>query len=340
MNTIIRRGIMLHIALLVAAALILTGCGDSRTEDTPTDVEPVAETAQIEATSIIAEPAAEATAYPLATASAATLPASQQETVETETTPPDTPAELVSVTPPAFHRRTSGYWTRRFSCPPNLRDLRYDEVSNRVATPDNQLIVLDAAEFREEARFAFGGDLTLDAANRRLYAAPGESYVPEGEMPVIHIIDADSLTEIGKLEGGRFLSLDTAGRRVFTGSPVTSYEEEGDQPDIAIYDLDTLEEIGRIDQPGVPVYNPLRDELVVTAYTVYTVDPDSGEILRDLLPELQEQPFAWCNGCEMAEAAHVFAAEGLLVVEQNKIATGAGAGIYPEPPISTQRQNR
>ncbi len=99
MNTIIRRA-SCCISLLVAAALILTGCGDSRTEDTPTDVEPVAETAQIEATSIIAEPAAEATAYPLATASAATLPASQQETVETETTPPDTLAELVSVTPP------------------------------------------------------------------------------------------------------------------------------------------------------------------------------------------------------------------------------------------------
>ncbi|MDI9548166.1 MAG: hypothetical protein QM346_11280 [Chloroflexota bacterium] len=336
MNTIIRRGIMLHIALLVAAALILTGCGDSRTEDTPTDVEPVAETAQIEATSIIAEPAAEATAYPLATASAATLPASQQETVETETTPPDTPAELVSVTPPgAPTGALPGIVTRaRLAEPPAiLRDLRYDEMSNRVfvTTSDSQLIVLDAAEFREEARFAFGGDLTLDAENRRLYAAPGESYIPEGETPVIHIIDADSLTEIGKLEGGRFLSLDTAGRRVFTGSPVTSYEEEGDQPDIAIYDLDTLEGIGRIDQPGVPVYNPLRDELVVTAYTVYTVDPDSGEILRDLLPELQEQPFAWCNGCEMAEAAHVFAAEGLLVVERNKIATGAGAGIYPEP---------
>ncbi len=60
MNTIIRRGIMLRLALLVANnSIILTVHGDSRTEDTPTDVEPVAETAQIEATSIIAEPAAE-----------------------------------------------------------------------------------------------------------------------------------------------------------------------------------------------------------------------------------------------------------------------------------------
>jgi len=333
MNSIIRRGITLHFALLVAAALILTGCGDRSTEDAPTDVEPVAETAtQTEATPVVAEPAAEATAYPLTTVAAAT-----QETVETETAPPsDTLAEQeMDIAPDALTGSLPGIVTRaRLAEPPAiLRDLRYDEVSNRVfvTTSDSQLIVLDAAEFREEARFAFGGDLTLDAENRRLYAAPGESYIPEGETPVIYVIDADSLTEIGELEGGRFLSLDAAGRRVFTGSPVTSYEEESDQSSIVIHDLDTLEEIGRIDQAGVPAYNPLRDELVVTAYTVYTVDPDSGEILLDLLPELQEQPFAWCNGCEMAEASHVFAAEGLLVVERNTIATGAGAGIYPEP---------
>ncbi len=335
MNTTFGRRMALHIAFLLAATLILVGCGNNGMEDAPT-AEPVAEAARTEVMPA-AEPAAEATAYPVATTDAATAPAvAPQEAVAAETAPPpEAPAEKIAEPSDANTGALPRIVTRaRLAEPPAiLRDLRYDGPSNRVfvTTSDDWLIVLDASEFREVARFAFGGDLTLDAANRRLYAAPGESYVPEGESPIIHVVDADSLTEIGALEGGRFLSLDVEGRRIFTGSPLTSYGEESDQQDIAIYDLETLEEIGQIDQPGVPVYNPLRDELLVIAYTVYAVDPDNGDVRMDLLPHLQEQPFAWCNGCEMAEAAHVFDAEGLLVVERSKVATGAGAGIYPEP---------
>ncbi len=49
------------------------------------------------------------------------------------------------------------------------------------------------------------------------------------------------------------------------------------------------------------------------------------------MPELQEQPFAWCNGCEMAAGAYLFEEEGLLVIQGSTIRTGAGPGFEPEP---------
>ena len=334
---------MILLITSLAVAAHLAGCRGDRTEAEP--VADAVETATLPAAASVAEPAAEETAYPVITPDAATEPAlphpTSAETVNTDAAEPppvvNTELEAVPFAPETAEETADlpRIVTRaRLAEPPAfLRDLQYDGQSNRlfVTTSDDQLIVLDASEFGEQARFAFGGDLTLDADNRRIYAAPGASYVPEDDTPVIRVIDMDSLSEIGRLEGGRFLSLDPAGGRIFTGSPIRSHVEESDLPGIDVYDLNTLEAIGRIDQPGIPVYNPLRDELLVTAYSVYAVDPESGDVLMDLLPYLQEQPFAWCNGCEMAEAAHIFGPEGLLVVKRSKISTGAGAGIYPDP---------
>ena len=88
---------------------------------------------------------------------------------------------------------------------------------------------------------------------------------------------------------------------------------------------------GVISQTGIPVYNPMRRDLIVLAYRAFAMDLATGTETVDLLPEQSSHPFEFCNGCDYPFAAHVFPAQNLLVVEMQRLSTGGGGGVPPAP---------
>ncbi|HHY53869.1 MAG TPA: hypothetical protein GYA08_00395 [Chloroflexi bacterium] len=214
-----------------------------------------------------------------------------------------------------------------------LNDLRYDPGANRlyVADTDAQVHVVDAATYTVLTTLpGLGSNLELDARNDRLYVF--NSYVQEGEAPAIHVIDTNTLEEVGVLPGGA-IAIDAERNRLFVGEPYT-YSSDDLAPGVRIVDGATLQVLGEIDQPGAPVYNPARNEVLIVAYTVYTADPATFQVTGDLFPELTDLNqigFLWCNGCRWAERAWVSPDLGVIAVDIRAHCTGKGCGIVDAP---------
>ena len=202
-----------------------------------------------------------------------------------------------------------------------LQDLILDSAAGRLYVTDTagQLHVLDTATYAKLATLPATGNLTLDAANERLYASP-----PYGDGDVT-LVDTASLTVVGAVSPGGFVAVDSARNRFYVGKQVY-YTPSEDEPGVRVYDGATLEKLGEMPQLGIPVYNPLRDELYIVAYTVYQANPATWQITGDLLPEIVAQPLPWCNSCRAATNAHVFASRNLLLVDVVTLATGGGPG--------------
>lgn len=214
-----------------------------------------------------------------------------------------------------------------------LNDLRFDAGANRlyIADTDEQVHVVDAATYTVLATLpALGSNLELDARNGRLYVY--RAFVREGEAPAIHVIDTTTLTEVGVLRGGA-IAIDAERNRLFVGEPYT-YSSTDDAPGVQVIDGATLQLLGEIDQPGAPVYNPARNEVLIVAYTVYTADPETLQVTGDLFPELTDLNqigFLWCNGCRWAERAWVSPDPGMIAVDIRSHCTGKGCGVEDAP---------
>ncbi|MCC9078884.1 hypothetical protein FKZ61_022575 [Litorilinea aerophila] len=213
----------------------------------------------------------------------------------------------------------------------SLQDLRYDGEQGRIYVTDTAgyLHVLDAESGQPLARLPYSGELTLDETHRRLYVAPGDGILPPGETPAVMVMDTETLQLVGTLPNSRYVSLDVDGHRLFTGQRL--YPGQPTPDNVRVYDGASLQPLGEIPQPGIPVYNPLRNELFILADTVYTADPDRLQVTGGLLPELQTQPFPGCVGCLAVRDGHLFPEANLLVVEVEPISTGGGPGLYPPP---------
>ena len=214
-----------------------------------------------------------------------------------------------------------------------LNDLRFDPGANRlyIADTDEQVHVVDAASYTVLATLPdLGSNLELDARNGRLYVY--RAYVREGEAPAIHVIDTTTLAEVGVLRGGA-IAIDAERNRLFVGEPFT-YSSTADAPGVRVIDGATLQVLGEIDQPGAPVYNPARNELLIVAYTVYTADPATFQVTGDLFPELTDLNqigFLWCNGCRWADRAWVLPEAGAIAVDIRAHCTGKGCGVEDAP---------
>lgn len=213
-----------------------------------------------------------------------------------------------------------------------LYDFRLDPATNRFFVTDsaNQLHVVDATTYMPIKTLPYGGWLQLDGDHQRLYVY--KPYVTEGEESVIHVIDTASLEEVGTIEG-RALAIDPEHNRLFVGEPYGISTAE-DAPGVRILDGATLQQTGSFTQTGEPVYNPLRNEVLITAYTVYRADPERGQVTADLFPELTDwgqNGFPWCNGCPWVDEVHYYPDHKIVAVDISDHCAGKGCG-RTEPP--------
>jgi photosystem II stability/assembly factor-like uncharacterized protein len=211
-------------------------------------------------------------------------------------------------------------------------DVAVDREAGRIYASDTArtLYTLDAVTFALlEARADAGGMLTLDPEAGRLYAATGWTYAPTLADARVVVMDTAGGAELARIPG-RWVSLDHAGGRIFVGDGLT-YATPDDAPGIRILRAADFAPLGEIPQPGMPVYNPARAELLIVAYSVYTADPATQTVTGDLFPHLTEGiPFLFCNGCAWADWVRVFPDDGLIAVNiQGHTAQGSGPIAAP-----------
>ncbi|MEJ5247707.1 MAG: hypothetical protein WHS90_08065 [Caldilinea sp.] len=214
-----------------------------------------------------------------------------------------------------------------------LVDFRFDRAANRLYVTDaDHLYVVDGDALTVLATLPRGGLLEFDERNQRLYVY--RSFVRAGEAPAIYVIDARTLTEIGTIEGGA-IAIDRERNRLFIGEPFTQAHADSQAArGVRVVDGASLEEIGAFEQPGAPVYNPDRNELLIVAYTVYTADPETLQVTGDLFPELtdlEQVGLLWCNGCRWADNAWHLPEVGMVAIEIDAHCAGKGCGRI-EPP--------
>ncbi|MFN8487527.1 MAG: hypothetical protein U0350_08050 [Caldilineaceae bacterium] len=215
-----------------------------------------------------------------------------------------------------------------------LVDFLLDATAGHLYVTDNagHLYILDAANHTLLATLPAGGALTLDDAQHRLYVAPADSYPPE--KPAIAVIDTQTLTVTATITGASHLALDAAHHRLFVGNRLSASSDPKQVSSgrgVRILNEDTLAQIAEIPQVGIPVYNPIRNELLIVGYTIYTADPDKAVVKQDLLPEISAQPLTWCNGCKAAFNAYIFPQDNLLAFDIQTISVGKGAGLTLPP---------
>jgi hypothetical protein len=209
-----------------------------------------------------------------------------------------------------------------------LKDLIVDSAANRLYLSDSagQVHVLDSETYDRLATLPGWGQLTLDAANQRLYVA--EDY---GEA--VTVLDLEALTVAGTIPEGGYVSVDSARNRVFVGHYVGSAGPEPGDEEVRVFDGATLKQTGIVPQSGVPTYNPLADELYIVNMTAYIVNGETLLVTGDLTPDITavNEQLPWCNGCDIVSAVRVYPEHNLLVVRLTTISAGKGAGYYPAP---------
>jgi len=205
-----------------------------------------------------------------------------------------------------------------------LQDLLLDRAAGRLYVTDTagQLHVLDADTYTELATLPAAGNLTLDAARGRLYVWQETTWDDEGSVTIVDVV---SLSVVDTLSPGGLVAVDDTRNRFYVGNRIY-FTTEKSLPGVRVYNGATLEKLGVVPQPGIPVYNPLRDELAIVAYTVYLADPETLQVTADLLPDITAQQIAWCNGCRAAVGAYVFTERNLLLVDVVTLSTGGGPG--------------
>ncbi|MBN1976957.1 MAG: hypothetical protein JW918_06110 [Anaerolineae bacterium] len=210
---------------------------------------------------------------------------------------------------------------RRLSLAPErtwLHDLLLDRDTGRLYVTDTagQLHVLDAKTYAELVVLQAGGELLLDAAHERLYASP--RWFVYGDT--ITVVDTTSLA-VTHVISGNAVALDTSRDRIYVG-----------HSGVSVYDGATLEKLGEITlpgefhQPGIPVYNPLRDEVYIVDDTVYRADAETWQVTGDLLPDVSAQTCPRCTGNIAAHRAYVYPERNLLVIDMFTRASSGGPG--------------
>jgi hypothetical protein len=214
-----------------------------------------------------------------------------------------------------------------------LHDFRADPDAGRIYVTDSAYVlhVIDTATYTVVQSIQTTGDLlTLDTANRRLYIAPQFATPADEGGSRVSIYDTAAGVLLDTTLPGARVAVDPAHNVLYVGEPVDA-SNLATAPGVRSVDGATLAVIVQSGQPGAPLFNPERDELVIVAYTAYTADPSTLDVRHDLFPEIGAADIIGCNGCQMVEDAAYFPDEGLLAFDVTTISAGKGAGVYPPP---------
>jgi hypothetical protein len=218
-----------------------------------------------------------------------------------------------------------------------------DPETGRLYVTDSTgvLHVLDADTLKElaslsvtgswEPIYGVNGSLILDAAHDRLYVAAETR--PEG---MVTAVDTAALRVVGSIIPGGAVSLDTRRNRLYVGrsehdngiydSSYAALAKAGGR----VYDAETLELVGDLPVFGRPVYDPRADALLVVSFTVYRIDPDTLQVLADLLPDISAQPCPQCSGVDSARDARVDVDRNLVTVVMGTSSAGHPAPCGPD----------
>jgi hypothetical protein len=212
-----------------------------------------------------------------------------------------------------------------------LRDLRLDPAAGRLYVTDSsgQLWVLDATTYTVLKSLPLTGDLTLDSDGGRLYVAAGGSAYHE--TPTIAVIDTQTMEVVGTIADASHVAVDSGHGRLFVGKAVSALAQGQSSPGVRVLDARSLAQVGEIPQGGIPVYNPLRNELLIVAGSVYTADPDAARVTGDLLPEVSDQPCPECVGSLRTAGVWLFADENVLALDVLLTSTPGGPGLIQPP---------
>jgi len=217
-----------------------------------------------------------------------------------------------------------------------IRSLAVDAPALRLYLTDShgRLHVIQADEgwenFQEQATLEGRGQLYLDSQHGRLY-------VSEDHGPSTRIYDSGSLELLGDLDVGGAIALDPDHDRWFLGHEIRALQDEEVDPVVHVFAWEPggtdFQEIATVPQPGLPAYNPLRNELYIVDDTVYVVDTQSWQVEGQLLPGYHNPDLRRYNGCNIISDLTVAPERNLLLAHVWPISVGKGAGLYPGPKL-------
>jgi hypothetical protein len=167
-----------------------------------------------------------------------------------------------------------------------LNAVTYDGTRSRLliaSTNDHALIPIDLRAGDVEPRLAIGlevKEVIVDETSERLYVSDSAGWV--------HVLDRRTYDELGRVYGGRYISLDATNGRLYAG--------DERQPVVTAFDTDSLEVELTLPQPGKPRANPAAGEVVIVNRRFYVLDSETGEPRDDLEPGVGI-PAEECLGC-------------------------------------------
>ncbi|MCX6047233.1 MAG: hypothetical protein NT075_19175, partial [Chloroflexi bacterium] len=212
----------------------------------------------------------------------------------------------------------------------NVENFLLDKGNNRLYVTDDSglLSVLNATDYSLITTLPFAGELTLDPLYPRLYVAPGYRTFADQEQPTIQVIDTASLTVTATITNATHLSLDPGHQRIFVGNkPLVNAPPTAPVGEIRVLAADTLQTVIAKPLDGIPVYNPLRDELLIIANSLWRADPKTLTIRQDLLPEITAQTCKDCLGAQRVRGATVLAQQNLLVLDIDVVQSSGGPAM-------------
>lgn len=211
-----------------------------------------------------------------------------------------------------------------------ITDFLLDTPNQRLYLTDASglLSVVDAQDYRVIATLPLTGKLTLDPSYPLLYVTPTHRTVNQPSN--IQVIDTTTLTVTATITNATDLALDPIHGRLFVGNalyrPAPPNAAVGG---LRVLDAKTLTTLATAPLDGVPVYNPVRNELLLVAYSLFRLDPVTLAIREDLFPAITAEPCKDCIGVEQIATVQVLPAQKLLALDLQLHATPTMGRLLP-----------
>lgn len=211
-----------------------------------------------------------------------------------------------------------------------LTDFVLDQGHNRIYLTDESgvLTVVDATDYRVLKTLPFTGKLTLDPSYPLLYVTPTMRVF--NKPAAIQVIDTTTLTITAMISNATDLTLDPIHGRLFVGNAL--FRPQPPNPPIGglrVLDAKTLMPLAEAPLDGIPVYNPVRDELLLVADSLFRLDPATLEVRQDLFPAITAEPCKDCIGIEQIANVQVVAEQNLLALDMLVHAAPTAGRLLP-----------